>query len=255
MSAASGVRAGLAGRRFCGRSASRDECLRAPGCVGSGGRPPRRRRGRCEAPASQAPTCPRDRACRRAAAIAIARAARRPRSDADDLDPVRDEARLAHAPRRERRPDDRGDKSAEWLGIRFSHRETAARSFGMEATLDRARNTLKRRGVAAAVLAWFDVHRRDSPWRAAAGEAADPTGSGFPKSCSRQTTATGAALFSGIRAALAGTFLRACSRASLEEVIQAFAGLGYHSAFATCMPAPRRSRRPAAPSRTTRRFC
>ena len=121
-----------------------------------------------------------------------------------------------------------GTKAPSGVGIRFSHRETAARSFGMEATLDRARKTLKRRGVAAAVLAWFDVHRRELPWRAAAGEAADPYRVWLSEILLQQTTATGAAPYFL-------EFLRrwpdvgALSRASLEEVIQAFAGLGYYS--------------------------
>ena len=32
----------------------------------------------------------------------------------------------------------------------------------------------KRSSVAQKLLAWYDQHRRDLPWRARAGEAADP---------------------------------------------------------------------------------
>ncbi len=98
----------------------------------------------------------------------------------------------------------------------------------MTASVDLAREALKRRGVAASVLAWWDVHRRELPWRAAAGEAADPYRVWLSEILLQQTTATGAAPYFR-------EFVRrwpdvgALAAAPLEDIIQSFAGLGYYS--------------------------
>jgi A/G-specific adenine glycosylase len=81
---------------------------------------------------------------------------------------------------------------------------------------------------AARVLAWFDRHRRVLPWRAAQGERADPYRVWLSEILLQQTTVQ----------AVIPYFERFVTRwprvedlavAPLEEVMRAFAGLGYYS--------------------------
>lgn len=98
----------------------------------------------------------------------------------------------------------------------------------MSDTVARARQSLKRRGVADAVLAWWDRNRRDLPWRARPGETADPYRVWLSEILLQQTTATGAAPYFL-------DFLRRwptveqLADAPMEEIMAAFAGLGYYS--------------------------
>ena len=94
--------------------------------------------------------------------------------------------------------------------------------------VDRARKVLKRRGIAPAVLSWWDVHRRELPWRAPAGETSDPYRVWLSEILLQQTTATGAAPYfrEFVRR---WPDVRALAQASIEEVIETFAGLGYYS--------------------------
>ncbi len=96
----------------------------------------------------------------------------------------------------------------------------------MADTLDSKRAALKRRGVAAEALSWWDIRRRDLPWRAPAQERPDPYLVWLSEVLLQQTTATGAAPYYR-------EFVRrwpnveALAAAPLEAVMQAFAGLGY----------------------------
>ncbi|RTL87006.1 MAG: A/G-specific adenine glycosylase [Hyphomicrobiales bacterium] len=81
---------------------------------------------------------------------------------------------------------------------------------------------------AAALLAWYDAHRRDLPWRARPGERADPYAVWLSEIMLQQTTV----------AAVKGyyeTFLarwptvEALAAAPLDEVLAAWAGLGYYA--------------------------
>ncbi|MGH6946187.1 MAG: A/G-specific adenine glycosylase, partial [Kiloniellales bacterium] len=81
---------------------------------------------------------------------------------------------------------------------------------------------------APAVLAWYDHHRRRLPWRALPGERADPYRVWLSEIMLQQTTV----------AAVAPYFLRflerwpsveALAAAPLEEVLSAWAGLGYYA--------------------------
>jgi A/G-specific adenine glycosylase len=83
-------------------------------------------------------------------------------------------------------------------------------------------------GAAAALLAWYDRHRRDLPWRAFPGEAAEPYKVWLSEIMLQQTTVR----------AVKPYFLRFLARwptvgllaqASGEEVMRAWAGLGYYS--------------------------
>lgn len=86
----------------------------------------------------------------------------------------------------------------------------------------------KRSSVADALLAWYDVHRRDLPWRAKPGEAADPYRVWLSEVMLQQTTV----------AAVTPRFLVWTARwpdfASLAaadeaDVMAAWAGLGYYA--------------------------
>ena len=95
-------------------------------------------------------------------------------------------------------------------------------------TLDPSAVRTKPRVVAARVLSWWDVHRRALPWRAAAGEAADPYRVWLSEILLQQTTAAGAAPY--FRDFIARwPDVEALAAAPLEQIMQAFAGLGYYS--------------------------
>jgi A/G-specific adenine glycosylase len=82
--------------------------------------------------------------------------------------------------------------------------------------------------IAGAVLAWYDRNRRDLPWRAQPGQAADPYRVWLSEVMLQQTTA-----------AVAGRYFAAfltrwptldkLAAASLDEVLAAWAGLGYYA--------------------------
>ena len=98
----------------------------------------------------------------------------------------------------------------------------------MDATLTPRRAALKQQPLARRLLAWWDVHRRDLPWRAAPGETPDPYRVWLSEILLQQTTAAAVAPYYA-------RFLRrwpqveALAAASLDEVIEAFAGLGYYA--------------------------
>ncbi len=78
------------------------------------------------------------------------------------------------------------------------------------------------------MLAWYDSHRRDLPWRAKPGEAADPYRVWLSEIMLQQTTVTAVTPY--YRAFLkrwpdVGTL----AAASPDEVLGAWAGLGYYS--------------------------
>jgi A/G-specific adenine glycosylase len=78
------------------------------------------------------------------------------------------------------------------------------------------------------LLAWYDVHRRVLPWRAKAGERADPYRVWLSEIMLQQTTV--AAVMSYYRAFLARwPAVADLARATQDEVLGAWAGLGYYS--------------------------
>ncbi|MDQ6701712.1 MAG: A/G-specific adenine glycosylase [Pseudomonadota bacterium] len=83
-----------------------------------------------------------------------------------------------------------------------------------------------RAGAAAALLAWYDRHRRDLPWRA--GEPADPYKVWLSEIMLQQTTVA------AVKPCFLGFLARwpnvgRLAQASGEEVMRAWAGLGYYS--------------------------
>ncbi|MGQ0444422.1 MAG: A/G-specific adenine glycosylase [Beijerinckiaceae bacterium] len=85
-----------------------------------------------------------------------------------------------------------------------------------------------RAGPAAALLAWYDRHRRDLPWRALPGEAADPYKVWLSEIILQQTTVTAAKPYF-LRFLARWPNIGLLAQASSEEVMRAWAGLGYYS--------------------------
>jgi A/G-specific adenine glycosylase len=82
--------------------------------------------------------------------------------------------------------------------------------------------------IAAAVLSWYDRHRRDLPWRARPGETADPYKVWLSEIMLQQTTVTAVKpYFAAFLSLWPNAGLLAGARS--EEVMRAWAGLGYYS--------------------------
>ena len=98
----------------------------------------------------------------------------------------------------------------------------------MTSTVPRRPKALKPADLAQAVLAWWDLRRRTLPWRAPAGERAEPYRVWLSEILLQQTTAAGAAPYfeEFVRR---WPNVRALAEAPLEDVMQTFAGLGYYT--------------------------
>ena len=80
----------------------------------------------------------------------------------------------------------------------------------------------------ADLLAWYDRHRRSLPWRARRGETPDPYRVWLSEIMLQQTTVKTVAPYYAKFLALWPT-VEALARASLDEVLRAWAGLGYYA--------------------------
>jgi A/G-specific adenine glycosylase len=82
--------------------------------------------------------------------------------------------------------------------------------------------------AAAALLAWYDTHRRALPWRAKAGERAEPYRVWLSEIMLQQTTVQAVGKY--YRAFLARwPDVPALAAAPLDDVLAAWAGLGYYA--------------------------
>jgi A/G-specific adenine glycosylase len=81
---------------------------------------------------------------------------------------------------------------------------------------------------AAALLDWYDRHRRRLPWRAPPGERSDPYRVWLSETMLQQTTVKAVAPYYA-RFLVRWPDLDALAAASLEEVLAAWAGLGYYA--------------------------
>lgn len=81
---------------------------------------------------------------------------------------------------------------------------------------------------ASALLAWYDRHRRRLPWRAEPGEVADPYRVWLSEVMLQQTTAAAVAPYFEAFVSRWPT-VQALAAASLDEVLGAWAGLGYYA--------------------------
>ena len=82
--------------------------------------------------------------------------------------------------------------------------------------------------AAADLLAWYDRHRRVLPWRAAAGATADPYRVWLSEIMLQQTTVTAVAPYFD-RFVVRWPNVQALAAAPLEDVLKAWAGLGYYA--------------------------
>lgn len=80
----------------------------------------------------------------------------------------------------------------------------------------------------ARLLAWYDAHRRELPWRAAPGEAADPYRVWLSEVMLQQTRVETVIPYYE-RWLRRFPTLRALAEAPLDEVLKAWEGLGYYS--------------------------
>ena len=80
----------------------------------------------------------------------------------------------------------------------------------------------------AAVLAWYDRHRRSLPWRARPGERSDPYRVWLSEIMLQQTTVKAAAPYYA-RFLARWPDVGALAGAPLEEVLKTWAGLGYYA--------------------------
>jgi A/G-specific adenine glycosylase len=82
--------------------------------------------------------------------------------------------------------------------------------------------------AAGAVLMWYDRHRRDLPWRARPGETADPYKVWLSEIMLQQTTVAAVKPYFALFLARWPN-IGVLAEASTEEVMRAWAGLGYYS--------------------------
>ncbi|HYU11045.1 MAG TPA: A/G-specific adenine glycosylase, partial [Stellaceae bacterium] len=80
----------------------------------------------------------------------------------------------------------------------------------------------------AALLAWYDRHRRDLPWRSPAGTRADPYRVWLSEIMLQQTTVVTVAPYFD-RFVARWPDIRALAAASLDEVLHEWQGLGYYA--------------------------
>jgi A/G-specific adenine glycosylase len=85
-----------------------------------------------------------------------------------------------------------------------------------------------RRPDPAALLAWYDRHRRALPWRSPPGEAADPYCVWLSEIMLQQTTVVTVAPYFD-RFVARWPDIRALAAASLDEVLHEWQGLGYYA--------------------------
>lgn len=78
------------------------------------------------------------------------------------------------------------------------------------------------------LLAWYDRHRRVLPWRAQPGEVADPYRVWLSEIMLQQTTVTAVKPFY-LRFLDRFPTVEALAGAPVDQVMQAWAGLGYYS--------------------------
>lgn len=127
------------------------------------------------------------------------------------------------------RADDRSNlMDAKALGAKALIVKTLARNLGVSGRLSEAGRAKPSDLLASDLLAWYDRHRRSLPWRASRGERADPYRVWLSEIMLQQTTvATVGPYFKRFLARFPN--LRSLAEAPLDDVLAAWAGLGYYS--------------------------
>jgi A/G-specific adenine glycosylase len=98
----------------------------------------------------------------------------------------------------------------------------------MLARPQRRRQSDARFAPAEALLAWYDRHRRSLPWRALPGETVDPYRVWLSEIMLQQTTVKAVAPYF-IKFLARWPTVEGLARSPVEEVMKAWAGLGYYS--------------------------
>ncbi len=105
----------------------------------------------------------------------------------------------------------------------------AANTAVRQRTRDRAKDTFPHSAPqSAALLAWYDRHRRALPWRAPPGARMDPYRVWLSEIMLQQTTVTAVVPYYG-RFLARWHDVRALAAAPLDDVLKAWAGLGYYA--------------------------
>ncbi len=86
----------------------------------------------------------------------------------------------------------------------------------------------RRRAIREALLTWYDAHRRDLPWRARPGQAADPYRVWLSEIMLQQTTVAHATRYF-VEFTRRWPSVTALARARDEDLMAAWAGLGYYA--------------------------
>jgi A/G-specific adenine glycosylase len=90
------------------------------------------------------------------------------------------------------------------------------------------KTSTRKRKPAEALLAWYDAHKRDLPWRARPGERADPYAVWLSEIMLQQTTVAAAKSYYE-KFLTRWPNVEALAAAPLEDVLAQWAGLGYYA--------------------------
>lgn len=161
------------------------------------------------------------------------------RSDlaADDFNPARHQLGRSKTLSRKSLADDLADQVAQRFGERVGglvHNGVLCHASNMTLAVRTAVRQRAKRPTAlpypqpTALLAWYDRHRRKLPWRVPPGERADPYRVWLSEIMLQQTTVAAVAPYYAHFLARWGD-VRALAAAPLEEVLKAWAGLGYYA--------------------------
>jgi A/G-specific adenine glycosylase len=156
---------------------------------------------------------------------------------ADDGRPIGDQACFAQTARGQRLGDQPGREFSQRLGAapRALHHRLGTESKkaghevdGMSANVSALASEAKRKAIVARTLAWWDRSRRSLAWRAEPGEIPDPYRVWLSEVLLQQTTAQAATPY---YQAFIVRWPRVedLAAAPIEDVMSAFAGLGYYS--------------------------
>jgi A/G-specific adenine glycosylase len=114
-----------------------------------------------------------------------------------------------------------------WSGL-IAHDLFGPKRFPFRQTMLLMRHTIPAKPDAAALLAWYDINRRELPWRAGQGEVPDPYRVWLSEIMLQQTTVAAAKPYFE---RFLGRFptIEALAAAPAEAVMQLWAGLGYYA--------------------------
>jgi A/G-specific adenine glycosylase len=156
---------------------------------------------------------------------------------ADNRWPIRDQACFAKAARRHSLGDQSGGEFSQRRGAApraFHHgfhakrKDRGAEVDGMNTNVSALGSEAKRKAIVARTLVWWDRFRRTLAWRAEAGETPDPYRVWLSEVLLQQTTAQAATPY--FRAFIAKwPRVEDLAAAPIEDIMGAFAGLGYYS--------------------------